>query len=85
MKSRPFACPDDLGPCLDEAAAVVAAGGVLLLPTESFYGLGADPRSESAVERVLTLKARPGDLGLPVVCCDWQQIDGFVVRALALI
>lgn len=63
-----------------EAAAVqvLARHGVVLLPTESFYGLGADPADEAAVERVFELKGRPADQALPVVCSDWQQVESLV-------
>jgi len=78
MKRLEFRQPEDVKACLDTAAEVVASGGVVLIPTESFYGLGADPRNAAAVDRVVELKGRPDDLGLPVVCCDWEQIDGLV-------
>jgi L-threonylcarbamoyladenylate synthase len=78
MKHRSFSEAEDVMDCLAEAVDVVAAGGVLLIPTESFYGLAADPRSTDAVRRVNALKGRPSDLGLPVVCCDWEQVDALV-------
>jgi len=61
------------------ALAEVERGGVLLLPTESYYGLGVDPRRATAVERIHTLKARPSGLGLPVLCADWEQLESLVV------
>jgi L-threonylcarbamoyladenylate synthase len=78
MKRLDFGQPDNVRDCLETAAEVVASGGVVLIPTESFYGLGVDPRSASAVERVIELKSRPDTLGLPVVCCDWEQVDTLV-------
>ncbi len=44
-----------------EAAAVLAAGGVVVFPTETVYGLGADARSETAVQRIFRIKGRPAD------------------------
>ena len=38
--------------------ALLARGGVAGIPTETFYALAADPRSEAGVERVLALKGR---------------------------
>jgi L-threonylcarbamoyladenylate synthase len=40
------------------AAAVLKAGGVILYPTDTLYGLGADAFSDDAVERVYALKGR---------------------------
>lgn len=43
---------------LDEAVAVLRAGGLVAFPTETFYGLGANALDAEAVERVYTAKAR---------------------------
>jgi L-threonylcarbamoyladenylate synthase len=75
----PFAEPGDVVEAIKVAGATVTAGGVLLLPTESFYGLGADPRNEKAVARISRMKARPGALGLPVLCADWEQVESLVI------
>jgi L-threonylcarbamoyladenylate synthase len=37
----------------------IASGGVALFPSDTVYGLAADPESESAVERLYALKGRP--------------------------
>ncbi|QJD85317.1 L-threonylcarbamoyladenylate synthase [Cohnella herbarum] len=44
-----------------EAAAALAAGGVIAFPTETVYGLGGDARSTEAVERIFAAKGRPSD------------------------
>lgn len=73
-----FSDPSDTRKALDDAAEVVASGGVVLIPTESYYGLGVDPGQRDAVERVYALKGRPDGLALPVVCSDWGQVDSLV-------
>jgi tRNA threonylcarbamoyl adenosine modification protein (Sua5/YciO/YrdC/YwlC family) len=75
----PFVEPGDMAEVVEASRAAIAQGGVLLLPTESFYGLGTDPWSEAGVARIFTLKDRPAELGLPVVCADWQQLESLVV------
>lgn len=50
------AAPD--AAALGDAAATLAAGGLVAFPTETFYGLAADARSEHAVDRLLDLKGR---------------------------
>ena len=79
MIRLPFVEPGDVVEAVEAAGATIRRGGVLLLPTESFYGLGADPWNEAGIERVFSLKARPGELGLPVLCADWQQVESLVV------
>ncbi|MBU3694742.1 MAG: threonylcarbamoyl-AMP synthase [Rhodocyclaceae bacterium] len=48
-------------PSLDEAIAIVRAGGVVAMPTETVYGLAADARNADAVAKVFALKERPLD------------------------
>lgn len=43
---------------LEEAVAVLRAGGLVAFPTETFYGLGANALDAEAVGRVYTAKAR---------------------------
>ncbi len=43
---------------LESAAAIVARGGVIAYPTETFYGLGADATNEQAVKKIYKIKGR---------------------------
>lgn len=79
MIRLPFVEPGDVADAIEAGRATMGQGGVLLLPTESYYGLGADPWSEAGVEKVFYLKARPAELGLPVLCADWQQLESLVM------
>jgi L-threonylcarbamoyladenylate synthase len=75
----PFVEPGDVAEAVATGSAAVARGGVILLPTESFYGLGCDPRNEAGVARIFSIKDRPPELGLPVLCSDWRQLESLVV------
>ena len=46
---------------MGDAAAVLAAGGLVAFPTETVYGLGADACNEFAVARIYSSKGRPAD------------------------
>lgn len=46
-------------PELDCLASVLLEGGVIAFPTDTFYGLGADPFNRAAVHRIYALKGRP--------------------------
>ena len=50
-----------------EAARVLHAGGLIAYPTEAVYGLGCDPMSVDAVERLLLLKHRPWQKGMILI------------------
>lgn len=49
-------------------------GGVLAIPTESSYGLGADPRNRKGVEAIYRIKGREPRKALPVVVGDLGQL-----------
>lgn len=49
-------------------------GGVLAIPTESSYGLAADPRNLTGCEAIYRIKGREGGKALPVVVADREQL-----------
>jgi L-threonylcarbamoyladenylate synthase len=59
---------------LMEAAAVLAAGGIIAFPTETVYGLGGNARSSEAVERIFAAKGRPSDNPLIVHLADGKEV-----------
>jgi L-threonylcarbamoyladenylate synthase len=75
METLRFVDGADVAEAAAGAGRVVGSGGVVLLPTETFYGLAADPRDARAVARIFRIKDRPQGLPLPVLCSDWQQLE----------
>ena len=53
-----------------EAAAVIRDGGIVAYPTDTLYGLAADPRDPRAVARLFAVKGRPADRAVPVIAAD---------------
>lgn len=53
---------------------LLARGGVLAIPTESSYGLGADPWNPAGVETIYRLKGRERGKPLPVVVAGVEQL-----------
>lgn len=43
----------------EAARRVVSAGGVIIFPTDTVYGIGCDPTSEPAITRIYAAKGRP--------------------------
>ena len=64
---------DDWTARVDEIVAVLERGGVVVLPTDTVYGLAALPTSRDAVERVFALKGRRADVPLAVLCASADQ------------
>ena len=60
---------------IEEAAAILRRGGLLGIPTETVYGLGADGLNEDAVRRIFLAKGRPQDnpLILHVPDAGWLE------------
>lgn len=79
MRRLPFAADADAGAAAGAVASVLTGGGVVLLPTETFYGLGVDPFDRKAVARVFAAKGRPPARALPVLCSDWGQLESLVL------
>jgi len=63
---------------IEEAAAAIAAGGVVAFPTETVYGLGGDARSTEAVGRIFAAKGRPSDNPLIVHLAHGASVAGLV-------
>ena len=60
------------------AADSVAAGELVVLPTDTVYGLGADAFQPAAVGELLRAKGRGRDFPVPVLVGSWSTIDGLV-------
>lgn len=65
---------------LREAAAALAAGGIVAFPTETVYGLGADARNTEAVARIFAAKGRPSDNPLIVHLASGEALDSLTER-----
>ncbi len=55
---------------LPQALSVLRSGGLIALPTETVYGLGADASNELAVRRIFAVKGRPSTHPLIVHVAD---------------
>ncbi len=60
---------------LEEAVRSLNSGGVVVFPTDTLYGLGADVFSLPALLRVFSIKGRPADLALPVLVAGLDQVE----------
>jgi len=85
--SVPVLAADPAG--IARAEQVLKSGGLVVLPTETVYGLGADASSASAVARIFAAKGRPADHPVIVHVLGAGDIDAWAVdvpdyaRALA--
>ena len=68
---------------LAAAAVAVRSGRLVVLPTDTVYGLGADAFDGTAVRALLTAKGRGPDVPVPVLVGSWSTIDGLVTTVPA--
>ena len=59
---------------IEQAVAVLRAGGLVAFPTETVYGLGADASNPAAVKKVFAAKGRPHDHPLIVHLAEAAQL-----------
>jgi L-threonylcarbamoyladenylate synthase len=64
----------------------LSTGGVVLLPTDTVYGLAVLPTSEQSVDRIFLLKGRPRNVNLPIMVSSQGELEtlGFDVNDAAI-
>jgi len=63
---------------LQEIIEVLNAGGTIVYPTDTLYGLGVDPFNLDAVKRMFEVKKRPLDQPVSIAVHEIAQIEEFV-------
>jgi L-threonylcarbamoyladenylate synthase len=78
--SELFDCSDADARATGIASAVsaVKGGRLVVLPTDTVYGIGADAFDNSAVAALLSAKGRGRNMPVPVLVGSWHTIDGLV-------
>ena len=78
--SRVYDCADPESRVAGVKAAVdaVKAGQLVVLPTDTLYGLGCDAFDNQAVANLLATKHRGPDMPVPVLVGSWDTIQGLV-------
>jgi L-threonylcarbamoyladenylate synthase len=65
---------------LSAAVQVLKGGDVIVFPTETLYGLGADALNDAAVEKVFQLKGRDPRNPIPVLVADQKMLHTLVAK-----
>jgi tRNA threonylcarbamoyl adenosine modification protein (Sua5/YciO/YrdC/YwlC family) len=63
---------------LSSATHCVQSGQLVVLPTDTVYGVGADAFDATAVGDLLAAKGRGRDMPVPVLVGSWSTIEGLV-------
>jgi L-threonylcarbamoyladenylate synthase len=63
---------------LDAAVRAIQRGGVIVMPTDTVYGLACDPANSAAVSRIYTIKRRPAGLELTLLAASLADVEADV-------
>jgi len=80
MLTRVFDCSraEERETGLDEAAAAIRRGELVVMPTDTVYGVAADAFSPAAVETLLSAKGRNRMMPVPVLVASAEMLDALV-------
>jgi tRNA threonylcarbamoyl adenosine modification protein (Sua5/YciO/YrdC/YwlC family) len=70
--------PANRSAAITSATAAVKAGRLIVLPTDTVYGIGADAFDSGAVAALLSAKGRGRDMPVGVLVGSWHTIEGLV-------
>jgi L-threonylcarbamoyladenylate synthase len=65
---------EEAGACWAEARRVLGAGGLLAVPTETYYALAVNPFDEDALKRLFALKERAAEKPVLVLVSDTEML-----------
>ncbi|MCE8425113.1 MAG: threonylcarbamoyl-AMP synthase [Candidatus Methanoperedens sp.] len=68
----------EAGRDIGKAARIIKDGGIVIYPTETVYGIGANIFSEQALGRVFSLKKRKADKPISVAVSNFRMMDDLV-------
>ena len=64
---------------LDKTAQVLDNGGIVIFPTETVYGIGANAYNEEAVRKIYEVKNRPGEKPLSILVSGIDEIGKYAI------
>lgn len=78
--TQTFDCrnPENRAAAISAAAAALKSGRLVVMPTDTVYGLAADAFDSRAVAALLAAKGRGRDMPVGVLVGSWHTIDGLV-------
>lgn len=70
---------------VEEIVECLGNGGVVLLPTDTVYGLAVSPNFDESIDRLFALKRRPRNVNLPIMVASDTELEalGFEVSESA--
>ena len=70
---------DNISTLLQDAAEIIKQGGLVVFPTETVYGLGADATNPNATAKIYQAKGRPSDNPLIIHIADPKDVERYAM------
>ena len=71
--------PEQRGAGIRMAVGAAKSGRLIVMPTDTLYGIGCDAFDSEAVGALLAAKGRGRDMPVPVLVGSWHTVDGLVL------
>ncbi len=70
---------------IEEIVQCLESGGVVLIPTDTVYGLAVSPNFDKSIDRLFALKRRPRNVNLPIMVASDAELEplGFEISESA--
>ncbi len=60
---------------IEQAVNVIESGGIVCLPTDTQFGLSVDFTNDLALQKLINLKSRSENAGIPLLLADVDQLE----------
>jgi len=64
---------------IEKAVEVLKAGGIIIYPTDTIYGLGCDIFNKKAVEKIYRIKKREKNKPMSIICPDLKEVAKYAI------
>jgi L-threonylcarbamoyladenylate synthase len=64
---------------MDEVISALKAGELVIFPTDTLYGIAADPFNENSIKKVFMVKNRPFDMPLSIAVSNEKMMESVAV------
>jgi tRNA threonylcarbamoyl adenosine modification protein (Sua5/YciO/YrdC/YwlC family) len=64
---------------IDQVVTALKAGGIIVYPTDTIYGLGCDIFNKEAIKKIYQIKKREAKKPLSVICSDFAEIAEYAI------
>lgn len=69
---------------LEKAVNIMKRGGLIIYPTETCYGIGADATNQKSIEKIYEIKGRDTSKPIPILVSDLNMIKKYGIVTMGV-